>query len=529
MIALTSLSSSIHIVLYRMYGIDFNILNQIMMQIDISALIAIPAISVALLLPIVLLLLNRENQAYAFDNKIILEQVFRYKTFVFLLLLTSALLCFHCNTIVKTVIIVNEALLIYLDFQIAERTYKWFCVNDKNGKKTFRQAMRLKYLDSLEDPNEIYEAWQSVFSGKFKNKNHIGLIESYIRSFSKLNSSKYGKIDYIRNASFINLLIKNLPNIKYNDFEQYRLLVSFSLSFARSEASDSARSEADLSMCRNQRELFVAMLKLVLKYPENYFRYAFFSEVDKTAKRMSIETLYWFSRRTFPVFLGMLEECDYSLDKIWNISPLETLIITEADFTTEDGMARKKGALDGYIDYISSKINSRKPGENNKQVIDGVTELIFRDIDLPLWMDILTYFLAGGYAIDENGAAVSRIIDWCKRRKKRHYGLYSRNYAISVSYNKEEIEEKNIINVNQIYQQHRRQIFERTIKLLKRIFPQYITLDEMKKALAAAEEAREKNKYEKYFSYLDLCIFEMKNTCEFLDEEDKKKGVRNTQ
>lgn len=491
-------------------------------EIDSGALIAIPAISVALLLPIILLIADKE-QVYAFDKNIVFERILNYKIFITFILIISWLLCFQSNPIIKILVVCLEFYLIVLDVHIAYYAYKWFCSYGKiQGKITDQQAMRLKYLGDLDSPEVIYETWQDVFSGNIKDKNQVGIVDAYIAAYEKLNDREYEDDDYSRNTGFSNLLINNLRDIRFDNYAQYRRLVDFSLNYVDVLAKQKERKDQDYFIASDQERLFFELCKLSLEDPDSYRKFAFFTEVYKYSKRMDNETIYYFTYKFIPDFLQIIEKGKYGSIDLKTIYPVSKRQIRSSDFISNEGISRKRGIVDGYMIYMREKIISPKIDHKTNKIIDELTQILFPDVDLVLWIDMISFVCFGELHLLQCDAELNSVImKWCKHKKERRYGLFSRNCVVSISYRQDLTEEENAEYINDIYQQSRDRMTEETIRLLRYIFPEYLNKHIISQVKKAAKEIIHSSDYKVYHNILDILTEDMEIVLTFINSEEK--------
>ena len=276
-----------------------------------SALIAIPAISVAIIFPIVFFLAEKGAE-FDIDKNVIFRKILGYKELTISLLASSIVLVFD----IKALSILANVLVIFFTTRALYLSYHWICAYDEQYNiLSFRQKLRLGYLQSLENRREIFENWSLILSDKkLGQKNQAGLISVFIETYNKLGNT----IDDWSGSEFINILSKNIEKINFYDKESYEELLRFSLKFY--ELKQERKNNKEIFPPFELHDLFIKVMRCSLeeKGGPNYLTNRFFkiteSYIENNPKVDESEFL-----KVFLIdFLCELEKIDVDIYGIWN-------------------------------------------------------------------------------------------------------------------------------------------------------------------------------------------------------------------
>ena len=391
-----------------------------------SALIAIPAISVAVIFPIVIFLAEKGTE-FDIDKNVIFRKILGYKELTVSLLASSIVLVLN----IKALSVTANVFVIFYTIKALRLSYYWICAFDeKNNKLSFRQKLRLNYLRSLENRREIFENWSLVLSDeKLGEKNQAGLISVFIETYNKLGNT----IDDWSGSEFVNILSKNIEKINFYDKESYEELLRFSLKFyeLKQERNDNKEIFPPLEL----HDLFIKVMRCSLeeKGGPNYLTNRFFkiteSYIENNPKVDEPEFL-----KVFLIdFLCELEKIDVNIYEIWNYNFFRKRRVTRR--ALQDKATRKNAvavyeSLYHYVRRYALDYDDKRP--RIISILEKSVENLLPECDPVFWFDIFTLTHRAFAKIEDKSTYYSMIAYWCKTG--RSYGLMGRVFSISHSF-----------------------------------------------------------------------------------------------
>ena len=174
-------------------------------NISTSAIIALVAIVVALLIPIVFFIMDK-NDSYNFDKNVILDKIFRFKCLIPIILATS-LLAFFESLIILTLL--SSVGLLIVSSRVFYCSYKWLRTTETKYNSTYRQEKRIEYLKSIKShKKELLEVWNLIFyDEKFLEKNQTGLIDVFLETTQKYEDDFLKNKILNENRNFVQSLL----------------------------------------------------------------------------------------------------------------------------------------------------------------------------------------------------------------------------------------------------------------------------------------------------------------------------------
>lgn len=418
-------------------------------NISTSALIAIPAIAVALLLPLAFFLIENSG-AYPFDRKLIIKDIIYFEPLSFLVIAESVLLCLADTHIVfKMLAIITDGFLVVIMISVIRHSYQWLCSSDdKTITTSFRQSLRMQYLKSITNINELYETWMQILkdhdtSGE-KNKqspanslpkNQTGLVDALVYALRQLEKAPAENNDAMKHTTLINAIIEDFDNLIFDNANQYRTLIRYATGFAEDQLIYEKTSDPNdyyLFVSSNKLNLLKKALKSILGHSAHAWSYIFFDELEEAIKGMQNEQE---QRIFYRVFLREIFELfdtnPPAVSRLWNhMSFLRNLNLVEKGQVKQKD-TKNESILHAYEIYLSESISSCLNNDKNKrgQALDLISSHLFEDVDLIFWFDIITFYTISVYGRNFQDAQRQRIKTWCQLKTKRQFGQLSRLYA----------------------------------------------------------------------------------------------------
>lgn len=116
----------------------------------VEALIAIPALFVALLVPIAFFLMERQD-LYGFDKNVILDKIILVKVSIPLVFLASITLLLNVSLLLMALTLCLGVAVVF----VLVRVYKWMAsIEVLKHKTTYKQDMRLRYIRGIKNETE---------------------------------------------------------------------------------------------------------------------------------------------------------------------------------------------------------------------------------------------------------------------------------------------------------------------------------------------------------------------------------------
>lgn len=392
-----------------------------------SALIAIPAISVAVIFPIVIFLAEKGTE-FDIDKNVIFRKILGYKELTKSLLACSIFLVLNN----KALSVAANVFVIIYTIKALRLSYYWICAFDEknNNILSFRQKLRLNYLRSLENRREIFENWGLVLSDeKLGQKNQAGLISVFIETYNKLGHT----IDDWSGSEFVNILSKNIEKINFYDKESYEELLRFSLKFY--ELKQERKDNKEIFPPFELHNLFIKVMRCSLeeKGGPNYLTNRFFKIIESYIENNPKVDEPEFLKVFLIDFLCELEKMDVDIYGIWDNDFFRKRRVTRR--ALQDEATRKNAvavyeSLYHYVRRYALDYDEKRP--RIISILEKSVENLLPECDPVFWFDIFTLTHRAFVKIENESTYYSMIVYWCKTG--RDYGLMGRGFDISRSF-----------------------------------------------------------------------------------------------
>lgn len=190
------------------------LLNELFEKMKIEALFAITATILALLIPLAIFMIetngSSEDGSVLWDKMVIFTQVIHVKLTVFGIMCITIPLVFwgyeEFRLIIIILFFVGQGIMVML----LNNCYKWI-ISKRLKTTNYRNKMRLRYLDRMNNTQEIKETWQLVWESE---KNRVGMNEKDLVSkfFHQLKMNK----DYKDKGILLSTYVPNME-VKYDN------------------------------------------------------------------------------------------------------------------------------------------------------------------------------------------------------------------------------------------------------------------------------------------------------------------------
>ncbi len=456
-------------------------LDIVIPNVSTGALIAIPAITIALLIPLATFLNDEKEKQFPFDKKIIFNSILHFRPLIALVLLVSFTLCFSDIDSFKVISAGIDLLIIILVSVVVIQFYKWFCVFDNStDKMSYRQSKRIQYLNRLNDPDEIYETWQLIFNKDLGKLNQVGLVKAYINAAHKTEPTNHDMLRELNYRAFIQLGISHLEAIRFCDARDFEEFENYTISFikdqqeASAETIQSDKSTALLVIVQNKKNLFYALMELAFSDLRNYRWYMFLDFLAEQNLDCDQKEVFQFWHEFYRRLFRLLETSTYDLDNLQYTKLLRQSRITTNAIQNRKLSSIQKAILYAHINYIQEKFDSNQElSPRAAQNIDRTIELIFENIDVIMWIDILS-FIVSSYGFGDEGAEIGKVLNWCQQKKSRNFGKRSSSENITMS---QSPDHEGYFTINMHIQDSSRRSV--TARLFLVAFPNVITLERL--------------------------------------------------
>lgn len=391
-------------------------------NISHEALIAVPALFVALLVPIAFFLMERQD-LYGFDKNVILDKVILAKWSIPLVFLVSISLLLN----ISTLSVLLCAFLLAMVIVVLFRVYKWMVsIEVLKYKTTYKQDMRLRFIRGIKNATEKVDIWAIILNDeKLMEKNQRGLVAEFIVAVKGLKDGK----DTYPKTNLLGLMSRNVNKIDFADIKSYEDLVTYAIQYfperravraKRKQATD--KDNLDSYPPYTQRELAINLLKIALdKKISDIFDHIYFTAIKKYTAEDDVDEAR-FIRDFLPAYIHTVKENEeYSARELWQ--ELSDWIVTKDLLSKKDTWDKTSNLLNAYMDAIGhdARLGTRLSDHETK-VIDDVTECLLPNINPILWFDIITFYTSS-YGLNEGEDSIHGMI--------RSYVSAGRNFGLA--------------------------------------------------------------------------------------------------
>lgn len=452
-------------------------------SIPIGALIAIPALLIAVFVPITIFMMDKKDNVFAWDKAVIFKNVLQArKIFIGIIAFTIIPVLWGWGEI-KVILLFPFVWFIVVIFLAVIESYKWLVVIETPGQsnENYRTNKRKEFLATLSDQQKQI-IWPLTWG---LDKSTRGLIDEreLINIFVKnMESTKE------LNANVLRSFINNLDQVNIVDPIVHQALINFSMKNAKNLVAHIEDEDTErLDFGFTARDLYFELLKRDLE--NDFGLYLFFSHTRKYLKDINADEKF-FVNQFSPQFLSVLDNIG-SVYKIWdqNNFPADWKITTE-NLTNSTVNPAVFEWLTSYLHWISSRnMLTTDPNEfKYDNTADQVTEGLLPKIDPPLWSDIVAFHWSSfGAEIDESPEH-AQIRGFIERSKR--FGLIGRTYSWWGEYDESK------------HQEDQKQAVQETfiISATTTAFPLLLNKDKLKSFLKELDEFKnetDKDKIEK--------------------------------
>lgn len=388
-----------------------------------DALIAIPALFVALLIPITFFLMERRD-LYGFDKNVILDKIIISRISIPLVIFASIALVFDSSILAAllcTLLLIAVAI-------VLTRVYKWMtAVEVLKHKTTYKQDMRLKFIRSIKNETEKVDTWAIILNDEnLMEKNQRGIVNEFIVAVKSL---KDGNNRYPR-SNLLALMSRSVAKIDFSDVNSYEDLVTFSITYfadmrnARNTNKATKKKDNRVSYPSHyQMELALNLLKLALdKNINDIFDYLYFNSVKKYVARSDVDEAS-FAREFLPSYINIVRgNEDYDAKTLWQ--ELSDWVVTKELLSDKSSWDKTIALLNAYMSSIGNHTRlDTDLTRHEAQVADDITEYILPNINVSFWFDIVTLYNSGWGLEDGEDSLHGQIRGHVSRR--RDFGLFN--------------------------------------------------------------------------------------------------------
>ena len=454
-----------------------------------SAIIAVPGIIAALLIPIAIFVIDN-NKNDDIDKDIITNKIFFAKWYVpYFIIGSLSLLVVDGARLLSLIYIVVLAL---FTMYILSRVYKWVSVKeteDKNDEFNFKQRMRYEFYTSQKNDSDRVKVWKIVLEN-LNSKNQSNLITALVDTLEQMDVGAAYKANQDR---VIHILLANFDKLRFVDLDEFKKLVKFAFQFYVLE-NQREKGKKDGRPAFAREQLLDKMLEYsVSKRNNNYsmHEYAFFEELDNILREDEIDFTYFLTN-----MLNTLgETCvkyEKSVNSVFEYNKFFKRIEIVQDSNLSD---RDRKIINAYLNVTGDDVLQNDIKGRDARVVDGITEKIFQGVDLITWFTFYTFEYCRIQFIDGKDELYSKIVTWCENH--REVGVFGRMDSSVMSVDREEIkddQEAHEYIMKQFAEQARRERFN-AMKMVNAVFESYGSVEYFNNILATIK----KIKQDKYF------------------------------
>lgn len=388
-----------------------------------EALIAIPAIFVALLVPIAFFLMERQD-LYGFDKNVILDKIILARVSIPLVFLVSIALLFNISALS---VALTFLLMIVVAFVLI-RVYKWtVSIEELRYKTTYKQDMRLKFIRGIKNDTEKVDTWAIILNDeKLLEKNQRGFIAEFLVAVKSL---KDGKNRYPK-SNLIGLMSRNIGKIDFADIQSYEDLVAYSIEYFQQMRVARAKNKQVTDETNRvaypphyQRELSLNLLKIALdKKINDIFDYIYFSAIQKYVAKDDVDEAD-FIRDFLPAYINVVKDNEeYEAKELWQELP--DWIVTKELLSKVESGPKSISLLNAYMETIGRQARAdTKLSQHEVSVIDDITERLLPNVNVSFWFDIITFYNSGWGSDEGEDSMHGQVRSHVSRR--RDFGLFN--------------------------------------------------------------------------------------------------------
>lgn len=373
-------------------------------KLTYDGLIATSAAILALLVPISFFLIenigNRESGSIEWDKTIIFKYVIGIKTLVALTFITFTLIFLGFLSIRPLLFFIYLSGVIMM-FYFFRRCYKWIMIRDSEGMN-YRNKLRMKMLCELREDWDL-DIWTAVLKSDFNNVNldEKEILSMYVRYYKDRNS-------YEIKSKLLLEFTKNIT-ITFNNSDIFHRFV-----FEVVEDCSSNRDSISNLYAFRVGEFFESYLKSLETDEGECYNFA--THFEEFTNNNDVGALKYFfmdmlkGRLLFHFLYDHLERPAEWVDKIIN--------------SFND--TKKKSLLESIFLLWIRDMYSKKEKELNMFRLSNLTEKIFNELNMAIFLNLLNFLLylqtdANGYGANNREEAIKEYVN----SKKRFYGVDS--------------------------------------------------------------------------------------------------------
>lgn len=465
-------------------------------HISIESLIAPPVLIIGFLLPVAVLLIDRENKILPWDHAVILTTVLKIKSmFVGLIIFILVPLLWQSLQIRLLLLIILIAYLVFYLAMIIE-SYKWLIVTEEanSGSSNFRIIMREKYLMSLNDSQKAV-IWAKTFSLDRNIKGFMderNLVKIFIKNLENMTDP---------DANLLRNFITNLSNTNLFDPVIHEDLINYCL--ANGTISSKENDSGDFKRLDFKNTVSDLYFKIMEEDLKNDFGiYMLFAHTRKFAKEKKADEVILI-KNIAARFLSSLDKSK-NIHKVFDGFPNDWQITFEK-IENKKTQSMALNWLDAYMHWIVDK-NMMAYDEKDgiyDSVADDVTRELLPKIDIFTWTDLVVFQWSSFGQNKDETLEHARIRNFINGRKK--FGLIGRFHGFW------EKSEKELVKLDQNI---REQEFEETLNIATKttIFPILLNPTMLKKYMKEVKDFKEGDRIKKdRLETLQKLLDEIKN------------------
>lgn len=441
-------------------------------NVSIEALIALPALLLALLVPIAIFMIDKKSVGFTWDKAAILTKVLNAKLlFIGLVIMAVNPLLWGISHARVVIIALTVAALVVLIMAIVS-SYRWLIVSEPKGASydNYRTRKRLDYLRSLDDEQKAV-IWSLTWSIDRSSRALIDereLVKIFVANLNSLGDKQNSGPNIVRD------FMTNLDQIDLTDPVIHETLVGFCMQWASSLAHPEKKEKSMLHFQMTTRRLFFDILKRDL--PDPFQCYLLYNDTRTYLKNNKLSEEYFVKYFSVEFLSGLRDLKD--ADHIWDEFPREWLITIE-NLDNKDTNKVTLGWLTAYMRWISSRnllVSTKDARYEEDFLADSVTSHLLPTIEPRMWADLIAFHWSP-YGVSDNETSEHAQIRGFVERQKR-FGSVGRTYGFWEDDGKGSVEAR--------FKQEYDKNLEETVNMATRttIFPLLIHEASLQKVLA---------------------------------------------
>lgn len=355
--------------------------------LSVEALLGIAAGLIAILIPVSVFLIDKNDTSLIWDKTLILERILSAKRLLAATALLLLPLTLWGHEWLRLPLFLLFCVGVGIYFWSLVKAYKWLRVAESGTppEETYRLRQRIQYLEGLRDDEKLM-IWSLTWQTPRERRAIIEdrkLMKCFIESVSV--SPTGGGSD----ARMIQDLTANITNIQVTDWIVYEQVLVANINWLTNFESKNKKSSKKRAIENIELEAALQdLLRELIHIGLQKVTHVFFATIETGLSDKSEKQKKEFLRDYIaPVYLDALESSEDD-NSIWNRFPDKWKIT--APLLTSNSWGAPFAWAEWYLNTVTERINDGREQEFDR-VLEHTTRYLVPDVDSILWANILIF------------------------------------------------------------------------------------------------------------------------------------------